>query len=100
MERTRTTTKGHGRPSTIDQIDIITRDIGLEVTMATTRATRLLQGKRNSEEGGEHRNSGYHRIDDSGGERSRNFDPSPEDILNGPCHINYTYLDGKKVSIT
>jgi hypothetical protein len=46
MERTRTTTKGHGRPSTIDQIDIITRDIGLEMMMATTRATRLPQGIR------------------------------------------------------
>jgi hypothetical protein len=54
--------------------------------------------KRSSEEGGKHRNSGYHRRDDSGGHRSRNFDPSPVDILNGPCHIHYTYLDGKRVS--
>jgi hypothetical protein len=29
---------------------------------------------------------------------SRNFDPSPEDILNGPCRIHYTYLDDKRVS--
>jgi hypothetical protein len=28
----------------------------------------------------------------------QNFDPSHEDILNGPCHIHYTYLDGKRVS--
>jgi hypothetical protein len=49
-------------------------------------------------EGGERRNSGYHRKDDLGGDRSRNFDPSLEDILNGPCHIHYTYLDGKRVS--
>jgi hypothetical protein len=54
--------------------------------------------KRSSEEGGEHRNSGYRRRDDSGGDRSRNFNPSPKDILNGPCHIHYTYLDGKRVS--
>jgi hypothetical protein len=53
--------------------------------------------KRSSEEGGERWNSGYHSRDDSGGDRSRNFDPSPEDILNGPCHIHYTYLDGKRV---
>jgi hypothetical protein len=43
-------------------------------------------------------NSRYRRRDDLGGERSRYFDLSPEDILNGPCHIHYTYLDGKRVS--
>jgi hypothetical protein len=51
-----------------------------------------------AEEGGERRNNGYHRKDDSGGDRPRNFYLSPEDILNGPCHIHYTYLDGKRVS--
>jgi hypothetical protein len=51
-----------------------------------------------SEEGGERRNSGYHRMDDSGGDMSRNFDPLPKNILNGPCRIHYTYLDGKRVS--
>jgi hypothetical protein len=54
--------------------------------------------KRSGEEEGEHRNSGYRRRDDFGVERSRNFDLSPEDILNGPCHIHYTYLNGKRVS--
>jgi hypothetical protein len=29
---------------------------------------------------------------------SRNFDPLPKNILNGPCRIHYTYLDGKRVS--
>jgi hypothetical protein len=50
------------------------------------------------EEGGERRNSGYHRKSDSGGDRSRNFDLSLEDILNGPFRIHYAYLDGKRVS--
>jgi hypothetical protein len=54
--------------------------------------------KRSIKEGGERWNSGYRRRDDSGGDRSRNFNPSPKDILNGPCHIHYTYLDGKGVS--
>jgi hypothetical protein len=40
------------------------------------------------EEGDKRRNSGYHRKDDSSGGGSRNFDPSPEDILNGSCHIH------------
>jgi hypothetical protein len=46
MERMRTTTKGHGHPSVIDQIYIITRDVGLTMTMAATRTTRLPQGIR------------------------------------------------------
>jgi hypothetical protein len=54
--------------------------------------------KRSSEEGGERRNNGYRRRDDSGGDRSRNFDLSPKYILNGPCHIHYAYIDGKRVS--
>jgi hypothetical protein len=54
--------------------------------------------KTSSEEVGERRNNRYHKKDDSGGDRSRNFDPSPEDILNGPCHIHYTDLDGKRIS--
>jgi hypothetical protein len=54
--------------------------------------------KRSREEGGERRNSGYRRRDDLGGDRPRNFDLSPEDILNGPCHIHYAYVDGKRVS--
>jgi hypothetical protein len=40
MERMRTTTKGHGCPSGIDQKDIITRGIGLAMMMAITHATR------------------------------------------------------------
>jgi hypothetical protein len=52
--------------------------------------------KRSSKEGSEHRNNGYRRRDDSGGDRSRNFDLSPKDILNGPCHIHYAYVDGKR----
>jgi hypothetical protein len=54
--------------------------------------------RRSGEEGSERKNSGYRRRDDLGGEISRNFDPSPADILNGPCHIHYTYLDGKRFS--
>jgi hypothetical protein len=61
----------------IDQIDIITRDVGLATVMATTRNQVAAGYKRSGEEGGERRNSGYHRRDDSRGDRSRNFDPSP-----------------------
>jgi hypothetical protein len=26
------------------------------------------------------------------------YNPSPDDMLNGPCHIHYTFIDGKRVS--
>jgi hypothetical protein len=29
---------------------------------------------------------------------SREYNPSPEDILNGPCHMHYAYVDEKRVS--
>jgi hypothetical protein len=29
---------------------------------------------------------------------SRAYNQSPEDMLNGPCHMHYTYIDGKRVS--
>jgi hypothetical protein len=28
----------------------------------------------------------------------RDYNQSPEDILNGPCHMHYAYVDGKRVS--
>jgi hypothetical protein len=31
-------------------------------------------------------------------EKTKYSDPSVEDILHGPCHIHYTYLEGKRVS--
>jgi hypothetical protein len=83
----------------IEQADIITKDVNLAMTDGHNPRNQVAAGyKRSSEEGGERRNSGYRRRDDPGGDRSRNLDPSPEDILNGPCHIHYTYLDGKRVS--
>jgi hypothetical protein len=29
---------------------------------------------------------------------SREYNPSPEDMLNGPCHIHSAFVDGKRVS--
>jgi hypothetical protein len=28
----------------------------------------------------------------------REYNPSPEDMLNGPCHIHSVFVDGKRVS--
>jgi hypothetical protein len=56
--------------------------------------------KGNNNEGEEHRSNRYHNRDDSGSHRQfrpRNFDPSPKDILNEPCHMHYAYVDGKRV---
>jgi hypothetical protein len=54
--------------------------------------------RRSDEEGGEHKSREYRKKDNSKGDKSRYLDPLAEDILNGPCHIHYAYLDGKRVS--
>jgi hypothetical protein len=36
--------------------------------------------------------------DSRGKEKPRYSGPSAEDMLYGPCHIHYAYLDGKRVS--
>jgi hypothetical protein len=54
--------------------------------------------RRSDEEGDEHKSTEYHKKDNSKGNKPRYLNPSVEDILNGPCHIHYAYLDGKRVS--
>jgi hypothetical protein len=57
-------------------------------------------------QGDERRNSGYRnygREDSSNSIRfqsrgSREYNQSPDDMLNGPCHIHYAFIDGKRVS--
>jgi hypothetical protein len=59
----------------------------------------------NNNQGEKRRSSGYRNDsrDDSGPSKpfrqrtSRDYNQSPEDILNGPCHMHYTYIDGKRV---
>jgi hypothetical protein len=62
--------------------------------------------KDNNYQGDDRRNSGYHnygREDFSNSKRfqsreSRDYNPSPDDMLNGPCHIHSAFFDGKRVS--
>jgi hypothetical protein len=62
--------------------------------------------KDNSYQGNDSRNSGYRsngREDYGSSKRfqsrePREYNPSPEDMLNGPCHIHSTFVDGKQVS--
>jgi hypothetical protein len=57
-------------------------------------------------QGDDHRNSGYRnygREDSSNSKRfqsrgPREYNQSPDDMLNGPCHIHYAFVDGKRVS--
>jgi hypothetical protein len=58
-----------------------------------------------SNQGYEHQSSGYRNDnrDDSGPNKPfsprnlRDYNQSPDDILNGPCHMHYTYVEGKRV---
>jgi hypothetical protein len=62
--------------------------------------------KDNNYQGDDRRNSGYHsygREDSSNNKRfqskgPREYNPSPNDMLNGPCHIHFAFVDGKRVS--
>jgi hypothetical protein len=62
--------------------------------------------KENTYQRDDRRNSGYHnnnREDSSSNKQfhprgSREYNQSPDGMLNGPCHIHYTLIDGKRVS--
>jgi hypothetical protein len=62
--------------------------------------------KDNSYQGNDRRSSGYHSYgkEDYGSSKifqtkePREYNPSPEDMLNGPCHIHSAFVDGKQVS--
>jgi hypothetical protein len=60
----------------------------------------------NNNWGDEHLNGGHHsdNRDESGPiipfrpRTERDYNHSPEDILNGPCNMHYTFINGKRVS--
>jgi hypothetical protein len=59
--------------------------------------------KDNSYQGSDRKSSGYRSYGKEDYKKfptreSREYNPSPEDMLNGPCHIHSTFIDGKRVS--
>jgi hypothetical protein len=62
--------------------------------------------KDNRYQGNDRRSSGYRSYgkEDYGSSKKfqtkepREYNPSPEDMLNGPCHIHSAFVDGKRVS--
>jgi hypothetical protein len=59
--------------------------------------------KDNSYQGNDHKSLGYRSYGKEDYKKfqprkSREYNPSPEDMLNGPCHIHSTFVDGKRVS--
>jgi hypothetical protein len=62
--------------------------------------------KDNNYQGDDRRKSGYRSYgrDDYGNSKRfqsrepREYNPSPDDMLNGPCHIHSAFVDGKRVS--
>jgi hypothetical protein len=62
--------------------------------------------KDNNYQGDDRRNSGYRSYgrEDFNNSKSfqsrepREYNPSPDDMLNGPCHIHSMFVDGKRVS--
>jgi hypothetical protein len=59
--------------------------------------------KDNSYQGNDRKSSGYHSYRKEDYKKfqtreSREYNPSLEDMLNGPCHIHSAFVDGKRVS--
>jgi hypothetical protein len=59
--------------------------------------------KNNSYQGNDRKSSGYHSYGKKDYKKfqpreSREYNPSPEDMLNGPYHIHSAFVDGKRVS--
>jgi hypothetical protein len=59
--------------------------------------------KDNSYQGNDRQSSGYRSYGREDYKKfqtreSREYNPSPEDMLNGPCHIHSMFVDGKRVS--
>jgi hypothetical protein len=62
--------------------------------------------KDNNYQGDDRGNSGYRSYgrEDSGNNKRfqsrgpREYNPSPDDMLNGPCHVHSTFVNGKRVS--
>jgi hypothetical protein len=59
--------------------------------------------KDNNYQGNDCRSSGYHSYGKEDYKKfqtreSREYNPSPEDMLNGSCHIHSAFVDGKRVS--
>jgi hypothetical protein len=59
--------------------------------------------KDNSYQGNDRKSSGYRSYGKEDYKKfqpreSREYNPSPEDMLNGPCHIQSAFVDGKRVS--
>jgi hypothetical protein len=59
--------------------------------------------KDNSYQSNDRKSSGYHSYGKEDYRKfqprePREYNPSPEDMLNGPCHIHSAFIDGKRVS--
>jgi hypothetical protein len=59
--------------------------------------------KDNSYQSNDRKSSGYRGYDKEDYKKfqpreSREYNPSPEDMLNGPCHIHSAFVNGKRVS--
>jgi hypothetical protein len=57
----------------------------------------------NSYKSNDRKSSGYHSYEKEDYRKfqprePREYNPSPEDMLNGPCHIHSAFVDGKRVS--
>jgi hypothetical protein len=104
MEKTCLTTNGHDHQRMIGETDMEVKEKDLVITNNYSSHSQVATGyKDNSYQGSDRRSSGYRsyrKVDYKKfpTRESREYNPSPEDMLNGPCHIHSAFVDGKRVS--
>jgi hypothetical protein len=95
---------GRLKPKIVSDLMDIQTGSQMEKTCVTTNGA--VGYKDNSYQGNDRRSSGYHSYgkEDYGSIKKfqtrepREYNSSPEHMLNGPCHIHSAFVDGKRVS--
>jgi hypothetical protein len=103
MVKMHATTNEHGHQKTIEEIDTSQRRRFRNYDNYGSHSQVTAGYKDNSYQENDRRNSRYRSYgkEDYGSSKNiqtkepREYNPSPEDMLNGPCHIHSTFVDGK-----
>jgi hypothetical protein len=104
MEKMRVTIKARDRQRMIEETNMEVKGEDPAITITYGFHSQVATGyKDNSYQGNDRRSSGYRSYGKEDYKKfqtreSREYNPSPEDMLNGPCHIHSAFVDGKRVS--
>jgi hypothetical protein len=95
MEKMRATINARDHQKMIEEPDMEVKGEGPVSQVAAGYKHNSYQGNDRKSSG--YRNYGREEYKKFPPRESREYNPSPEDMLNGPCHIHYAFVDGKRV---